>query len=212
MGWTVRADVQPEPVQSGQASRPDQIRGEAGHAARRVRLNPHPSRPLDPVRPARPRREPPALRELPHGRRRTNGLAARRSVTVEDEHVEKIGEMMADALATANAHLSAANIQLRTHRVSDHTGMGMGVCQTLILKDGNFPNPDYPVCGDAWVPWPDLGADPLREVNIHVLKVAGPTAFAFDPCFFPPGEPAASSPTMMCIAVWTSAGKECMDG
>ncbi len=94
-------------------------------------------------------------------------------------------EALEDRLARVNAALAAGGFRLATAGVHRHARPDLVKCVVEVGPE-MLTDPDYPICGAA-SPY-SLGLDPEKNINAYIVDLTGPTAFALDPCLFPPGD------------------------
>ncbi len=94
-------------------------------------------------------------------------------------------EVLEARLAGVNRLFEPAGFTLASAGVHRHRRPDLANCSVKVTPE-LLTDPDYPVCGAA-SPY-SLGLDPETNINAYIVDLRGPTAFAFDPCIFPPGD------------------------
>ena len=94
-------------------------------------------------------------------------------------------EVLEERLARVNRLFAPAGFALATAGVQRHARPDLATCRVKVTPE-LVTDPDYPVCGEA-SPY-RLGHDPEQNINAYIVDLVGPTAFALDPCIFPPGD------------------------
>jgi len=104
----------------------------------------------------------------------------------EDGSGDVSDEVLEAQLARVNRVFEPGGFRLETAAVHRHSRPDLASCHVKVNPE-LLTDPDYPVCGSA-SPY-SVGLDPETNLNAYVVDLEGPTAFAFDPCLFPPGDP-----------------------
>jgi len=104
-------------------------------------------------------------------------------------HADASGDVLDEALEAqltrVNVLFEPAGFSLATAAVHRYRRAELSGCRVKVTPE-LLTDPHYPVCG-AGSPYRE-GLDPETNINIYVVDLEGPTAFAFDPCIFPPGD------------------------
>ena len=95
-------------------------------------------------------------------------------------------EVLEAQLARVNRVFEPGGFRLATAAVHRHQRPDLANCHVKVTPE-LLTDPHYPVCGSS-SPY-SVGLDPETHLNAYVLDLEGPTAFAFDACLFPPGDP-----------------------
>ncbi|MCH2170460.1 hypothetical protein MK489_06730 [Myxococcota bacterium] len=103
----------------------------------------------------------------------------------EDGTGDVSDEVLEERLAQVNRLFAPAGFTLATAGVNRHERPELATCRVKVTP-GLVTDPNYPVCGDG-APY-QLSHDPERNINAYIVDLVGPTAFALDPCIFPPGD------------------------
>ena len=103
----------------------------------------------------------------------------------EDGSGDVLDEVLEEYLARVNALFAPAGFGLATAGVHRHARPDLARCVVKITP-AMLTDPDFPICGEA-SPY-SVGLDPEKNINAYVVDLEGPTAFALDPCLFPPGD------------------------
>ena len=90
-----------------------------------------------------------------------------------------------DFLAHANAAYEPAGFRLETAGIHRHRRGEIARCP-MVVDERVLSDPHFDMCGEPSAS--DVSIDSDRYLNVYVLDLEGPTAFATGPCIYPPGD------------------------
>jgi hypothetical protein len=86
----------------------------------------------------------------------------------------------------ANHAFEPAGIQFETTQIQRHRRGDLATCR-VTLDERMVKNPQFDICGSPSVSL--VAKNPKRFINVYLLDIKDPTAFAPLPCIYPPGDP-----------------------